>query len=255
EGKAMAQRKAGSGDDEARSVRRRQEKAWQPERRLSSSVYEQVRERICLLSYRPGTILRETELAEQFGVSRTPVRQALQKLESEGFVEAKNGVGTIVTGFDFAAMRDVYDLRLKLAELIGQLRPNVCTNSHVEAMEALLDRARALRQQRDTEAFWRINHERQGIIGSLIGNSALRHMYDLYYYQTARVWFQVVDAMWDEQVDALCTELSDLIRAMRAGDTQAVAYVERNHLSFYMVLIGRFISGQLDDRGQQMALD
>ena len=42
---------------------------------------------------------------------------------------------------------------------------------------------------------------------------------------------------------------------MRAGDTQAVAYVERNHLSFYMVLIGRFISGQLDDRGQQMALD
>lgn len=234
---------------------RRQEKAWQPERRLSSSVYEQVRERICLLAYPPGTILREAELAEQFGISRTPVRQALQKLESEGFVEAKNGVGTIVTGFDFRAMRDVYDLRLKLAELIGQLRPNPCTDSHREAMETLLVRARALKQDRDTEEFWRINHERQGVIGSLIGNSALRHMYDLYYYQTARVWFQMVDAMWDDQVDALCTELGDLIRAMTLGDTQAVAYVERNHLSFYMALIGRFIAGRLDERPRPTAAD
>lgn len=249
----MAQRKTEAVVGEGSSVSRRQDGAWQPERRLSSSVYEQVRERICLLTYRPGTILRETELAAQFGVSRTPVRQALQKLESEGFVEAKNGVGTIVTGFDFGAMRDIYDLRLKLAELIGELRPNPCTDSHIETMEALLDRARALSERRDTEEFWRINHERQGVIGSLIGNSALRQMYDLYYYQTARVWFQVVDAMWDDQVDALCTELSDLIRAMKAGDTQAVAFVERNHLSFYMVLIGRFISGQLADRGRQAA--
>jgi hypothetical protein len=50
--------------------------------------------------------------------------------------------------------------------------------------------------------------------------------------------------MWEDQVDALCAELSDIIRAMRSGDTQAIAYAERNHLCFYMVLIGRFISGQ-----------
>lgn len=246
----MTQTTTESASGDTKMTRRLQQQPWQPTRRLSSSIYEEVRERICLMRYPPGALLRETELAEEFGVSRTPIRQVLQKLESEGFVEAKNGVGTIVTGFDFKAMRDIYDLRLKLAELIGQLNPNVCTDAHRDTMEKLLVRARALKERRDTEEFWRINHERQGVIASLIGNMALRQMYDQFYYQTARVWFQVVDAMWDDQVDALCTELSDLIRAMKAGDTQAVAYVERNHLSFYMVLIGRFIGGQLGDRTQ-----
>ena len=217
-------------------------------RNLSAFVYEQVRERICLLRYPPGTLLRETELAKEFSVSRTPIREVLQRLEVEDFVETKNGVGTIVTGVDFKAFKDVYDLRLKLAELIGQLSPNPCTDAHISEMGALLERARALSDVRDTEEFWRINHERQRIIASLIGNTALRRMYDLFYYQTARVWFQLVVEMWPEQVDALCTELGDLIRAMKSGDTQAVAFVERNHLSFYMTLIGRFMSGQLPAR-------
>lgn len=215
---------------------------------LSTFVYEEVRERICLLRYPPGTLLRETELAKEFNVSRTPIREVLQRLEVEDFVETKNGVGTIVTGVDFKAFKDVYNLRLKLAELIGQLSPNPCTDAHISEMGDLLERARALTEARDTEEFWRINHERQRIIASLIGNTALRRMYDLFYYQTARVWFQLVVDMWPEQVDALCTELGDLIRAMKSGDTQAVAYVERNHLSFYMTLIGRFMSGQLPTR-------
>ncbi len=220
---------------------------------LSKSIYEEVRERICLLRYPPGEVLREVELAEEFGVSRTPIRQVLQKLENDGLVEAKNGVGTIVTGFDYRLMKDIYDLRLKLAELIGQLSPVPCTDAHRSEMRRLLERARQLRYNRNTEEFWRINHERQKVISSLIGNTALRRMYDHFYYQTGRVWFQIVDVMWQEQVEALCTELSDLIRAMEMGDTQSVAFVERNHLSYYMALIGRFLSGELpkktaDDR-------
>jgi len=213
--------------------------ARRPKRSASSDVYDVLRERICLLRYPPGRTLHETELAREFGLSRTPIRQVLQKLEFQGFVETRNGVGTIVTGVDYNAFRDVYDLRLKLAELIGELSPNVCTPARQSAMERLRNRARELTRRRDTEEFWRINHERQGIIASLIGNTALRQMYDLFYYQTARVWYQLVDALWDEQVDALRTELCDLVRAMRSGDTRAVAYVERNHLRFYMTLIER----------------
>ncbi|MCR9121014.1 MAG: GntR family transcriptional regulator [Phyllobacteriaceae bacterium] len=225
---------------------------------LSKSIYEEIRERICLLRYPPGDVLREAELAEEFGVSRTPIRQVFQKLEIDGLVETRNGVGTIVTGFDFVQMKDVYELRLKLAELIAQLSPKPCSDFHRSGMEQLLNRAAQLKGSRDTGEFWRINHERQKIIASLIGNTALRDMYDQFYYQTGRVWFQMVDVMWDDQVEALCAELRDLIRAMELGDTQAVAYVERNHLSFYMGLIGRFISGELpkaDSSGSNWFVD
>jgi DNA-binding GntR family transcriptional regulator len=213
-------------------------------RGLSATIYGELRERICLLRYAPGDVLREAELATEFGVSRTPVRQVLQRLEFEGFVETKNGVGTIVTGVDFKEFKDVYEFRLKLAELIGQLGARAVAEADIAGIEALLNRANKLRSVKSSEEFWRINHERQEIVGSLITNSALRSIFDLLYYQTARVWFRLADVMWDEQIDALCTELTDILRAMKAGDTQAIGYVERNHLRFYMVLIGRFISGQ-----------
>ena len=207
--------------------------------RLASVVYEEIRNRICMLRYPPGHLLHENRLAQEFGISRTPVRQVLQKLEIEGFVETRSGVGTIVTGVDFAAFHDVYALRLKLAELIGDLSPNAPTPAQAQAMRALLDRARRLKETRGTEEFWQINHERQSLISSLIGNSALRELYDSYYYRTARVWYQAIAQMWDEQIDALCAELQDLIRAIASGDPKAVAYVERNHLSYYMALLGR----------------
>jgi DNA-binding GntR family transcriptional regulator len=207
--------------------------------RLASVVYEEIRNRICMLRYPPGHLLHENRLAQEFGISRTPVRQVLQKLEIEGFVETRSGVGTIVTGVDFTAFRDVYALRLKLAELIGDLSPNTPTPAHAQAMQALLDRAQRLKDSRDTEEFWQINHERQSLISSLIGNSALQELYDSYYYRTARVWYEAIAQMWDEQIDALCAELQDLTRAIASGDPKAVAYVERNHLSYYMTLLGR----------------
>src|SRR5262249_7437938 len=56
-------------------------------------IYETMRQRIAIRHYPPGAWLKEQEIAAEFGVSRTPVRQALQQLETEGLVEIKNGVG------------------------------------------------------------------------------------------------------------------------------------------------------------------
>lgn len=221
-------------DERARLVRLRT-----GSERLAGAVYEDVRNRICMLQYPPGYVIHENRLALEYGISRTPVRQVLQKLEIEGFVETRSGVGTIVTGVDFAAFQDVYALRLKLAELIGELSPNPPMRAHRLAMEALLERAEQLKAMRNTEEFWRINHDRQGLISSLIGNAALRELYDSYYYRTARIWYEVVSEIWDEQIEALCVELSDLIRAIASGDAKAVAYVERNHLSYYMTMLAR----------------
>lgn len=216
--------------------------------RLASVVYEEIRNRICMLRYPPGHLIHENKLAQEFGISRTPVRQVLQKLEIEGFVETRSGIGTIVTGVDFAAFRDVYALRLKLAELIGDLSPNMPMPAHAQAMRALLERAQRLKETRNTEEFWQINHERQSLIASLIGNTALKELYDSYYYRTARVWYEALSQAWDEQIDALCAELQDLTRAIVSSDPKAVAYVERNHLSYYMTLLGRLAPRPVAER-------
>ena len=59
---------------------------------LSEQAYNQIKDAICAGRIAPGDILSESRLAEDLGMSRTPVREALRSLASEGFLEIKNGV-------------------------------------------------------------------------------------------------------------------------------------------------------------------
>src|SRR5205823_1498223 len=84
-------------------------------------LYAIIRDRICTLEYPPGMRLSEEVLAAEFGVSRTPVRRVLTRLETEGLVEARHGVGTIVTDADLAELAQFYPIRMELAVLVGRL--------------------------------------------------------------------------------------------------------------------------------------
>ena len=93
------------------------------QRRKFQLMYDALRTRICLLDYAPGQRLSEEKLAEEFGVSRTPLRRVLGRLESEGLLESVQSVGTIVTDVDIEELAQAYQLRMELAELIGRLSP------------------------------------------------------------------------------------------------------------------------------------
>ncbi len=103
-------------------------------------IYRILRDRICLLDYPPGTRLSEEELAKEFATSRTPVRRVLGRLESEGLVEARHGVGTIVTDVELEDVAQVYHLRMELAVLIGRLSPIARTQDDLRRIRTLIER-------------------------------------------------------------------------------------------------------------------
>lgn len=195
-------------------------------------IHRVLRDRICLLTYRPGELLVEAELAAEFNVSRTPVRQALQRLDYEGLVETKNGVGTTVTGVGFREFKDVYALRLRLSEMIGDFGAVARAADALKAIEPLGPRIEALLQRRDTEQFWQINHILHLAINALIDNSAMRETHDRLYHQASRAWYIFIDRMWDEEVLFLKNEVDELCCALRAGDLRAVGFVQRNYISY-----------------------
>jgi DNA-binding GntR family transcriptional regulator len=89
---------------------------------LNGSI-ERLRDRICLFEYPPGGRLSEEELAEEFSISRTPVRRVLGRVEVEGLIEARHGVGHIVTSVRLEELAQIYQLRMELAVLVGRLSP------------------------------------------------------------------------------------------------------------------------------------
>ena len=202
------------------------------ERIPATTIFETLRDRICLLEYPPGTLLREAALAREFGVSRTPIRAVLQRLSHLGLIESRDGVGTIVTDPTFQEIREIYQMRIRLAELIGTMAPHPFRPEHGQALEHLQLRAAALQEHFDIREYWHINHDLHFLIARTIGNSALRQMWDHLYFQAARIWYQHARSDPEGVAMSLAAELAEVGRAIEENDATALGYIQRNHIAY-----------------------
>ena len=215
-----------------------------PARNGHEEIHAEMRERIALLVYPPGTMLSENRLAEEFGVSRTPIRRVLHRLEFEGLISVKHGVGTIVTPIDMVYLKQVYELRFKLIDLIAELSPAHVSAGDLAILEGLLGEARALRAEPDTLALARLYLRFSEELLRAIGNRPLREIADRLFHQTSRVWFQLLPAMdWDEEVDAIVDEIGEVLAALRARDMRRVSETRRRHFEACLQRINRHLSG------------
>lgn len=84
-------------------------------------AYEAIQNAILGGRYRPGTRLNERDVADELGVSRTPVREAIRKLTADGFVRHRPNSGVTVLELSERSMTDLADLRAHLAEMAGRV--------------------------------------------------------------------------------------------------------------------------------------
>lgn len=107
-----------------------------PERSLAETAYEKIKTRIFDFELLPGDRFTETEMAEHLSMSRTPAREALYRLEREGFLQVHLRIGWSVRPFDFRQFENSYDLRLILEE--ASVR-RLCDLAERPGIEALKD--------------------------------------------------------------------------------------------------------------------
>lgn len=102
--------------------------------RASSKAFEAIRSRIISGEFAPGTHLKEEELAEVCGVSRTPIRDALRSLAAEDYVNVVPNHGTFVTKWSRDDIRDIFTLRAMLEGYAAQLGAELVTIEHIEEL-------------------------------------------------------------------------------------------------------------------------
>jgi DNA-binding GntR family transcriptional regulator len=83
-------------------------------RDLKNLAYEILREKLINCEYKPGTMLNETQLSEDLGFSRTPIRQALNRIEQEGFIRILPKKGIYVTDVSLNDVRQIFQARLEI---------------------------------------------------------------------------------------------------------------------------------------------
>lgn len=208
-------------------------------------MHRALRRRIALLDHPPGALLSENKLAAEFGVSRTPIRKVLHALEFEGLVEIAPGVGTIVTALDLRYLKQVYALRLRLIDLIGELPLAPLSAPDAALLEGLRQRAAALRGvDPDPRALAEVYLDFHEALLRVIANRPLREVSDRLFVQTSRMWLQLLPEMdWATEVDTALEELTDVTQALRDRDGARVAEVRRAHFRAMLQRMNAVLAG------------
>jgi DNA-binding GntR family transcriptional regulator len=193
-------------------------------------VADQLRRAIMRGTLRPGTQLGEVELASRLGVSRGPLREAMQRLIAEGLLLSQRHRGIFVRDLDIDDVRDVYTARLAVEQAAGRLILGSGAGESVAALltEGLLameDAARVV----DAVALADADHAFHATLVAASGSPRLRRMADGLLVETRMCLAALQQTA--PPADALLAEHRLLRDAVRAGDADRLAAVLEEHMA------------------------
>ena len=150
---------------------------------LSAGIREVLRREILEGKYSQGEALGEAQLAERFGVSRTPIREALRELETESLVEIRPNRGAAVIGISREDIRDIYSIRSLLEGWAATKAAERATDDKLEEIAELVDLMELYEQRGDVEKLVNLDHRFHEKIYSLSGNRIMeRKLSELHEY-------------------------------------------------------------------------
>lgn len=208
----------------------------------SQEIYEELRGRICLLQYEPGKMISENALAAEFNISRSRMRSVMWQLESDGLINISKGSGAVVTVVDIKSLKEVYVVRQKLIELVGEIRPARIPDSLITSLEELLQKTREMDDNFEPLTLGKLYYDFHRAMLKTVRNKFLKEITDTLYHRTARVWLQLLpDLDWAEEVALMCDEIERVVKALRNEDMPAVAKIRHEHMAKLLQRINNYL--------------
>ncbi len=193
---------------------------------LSEQAYHDIRRMIVRLDLAPGAIVREDVLQQQLGTGRTPIREALQRLERDQFVTIVPRRGVYVSGVDVSELTLLYETRATLEPFATRLACARGKPAHWEQMtEALAGCVLPGSSAFQLIEIDRICHE---IIWAAADNRFLTSTLDMLYAQSDRLWHMYL-ADVDDMAEAV-QQHTEILDALVAADADAAAALVEAHI-------------------------
>ena len=181
---------------------------------MNIDIYKQLHTRILFIEYEPGQILKEQTLAQEFGVSRTPLRTVLFRLEWEHLIKILPRTGVQVTELELNRIMNVYQARLELEEVIGRLAAERFAPHHFDGLDGFLKDCDRLIDHKDPKGLATIDFSIKTLFHEAAGNPYLKEMSDRLYALTFRLWYFNMIKMnteeWNNETAAVKKELSEM---------------------------------------------
>ncbi|RNC68011.1 MAG: GntR family transcriptional regulator [Desulfuromonadales bacterium] len=126
---------------------------------LREKILETIRDAIMTGALKPGEKVAEPDLAERFGISRTPIREAFRQLESEGYLTVIPRKGAVVSAFSAKDVEEFYAIKSILEGYAARRACEKLSGKEIERLNAINDRLRHLADEGDVKHFFRVHND------------------------------------------------------------------------------------------------
>lgn len=155
-----------------------------PSRSIQNEAYEHIKKKIMMCEYRPNQLLSESVLLEDLGCSRTPVREAIRRLEQEGLATVLPKRGIVVSGFTISDIKAIFEVRMLIEPYAVQTYGDALAE---EDLNRFLDLFQHWQERREQLDFYQVDDEFHRTLISALPNEYLHDLYSRIQTQNVRL--------------------------------------------------------------------
>lgn len=197
-------------------------------RSIADTVFDRIEADILNGTLPPGELLTELKLCELLSVSRTPVREALNRLRQEGLIE-ESGKGAVVVGITDRDLDDIYEIRLRVEGLATAMCAEVITDGELKQLEETVALQEYYTSRRDSDSIRNLDSEFHRLIYSFCGSRILSELLSDLHRKVQR--FRRSSVEDPDRARAAAKEHGEILDALRSRDRDraerlAVAHIK-----------------------------
>lgn len=200
-------------------------------------VYEILKSRIISLVYSPGQVLNEADIANEFEISRTPVRKIFEQLKNKKLLNIIPRYGAQVAPIDFRYMKSVFEVVRELDSYATRLATEKISEDDIKELEDIIERMKNYNIDSDFQTIITEDEKFHEIVIKSCENPCLVEILLDLHMHTERLWFYSQQDLTDTFL--FYDTLSKVAEAMKARDVSKAEHAAKKHIDDFVKLIKR----------------
>ncbi len=197
---------------------------------LREKILENIRDAIISGSLKAGSRVSEPELAERYGISRTPIREALRQLESEGYLTVIPRRGAVVSEFSQKDVEDFYAIKSILEGYAARQACSRLTDRELDKLQTNNKRLHDLAEQNDIKTFFKVHNDFHEMFIKAADNERLRELITSVVTRFQRLRFMSLSLPGRMKISA--QEHEKIIEAFRRRDAETAETLVRKNAEY-----------------------
>jgi DNA-binding GntR family transcriptional regulator len=197
-----------------------------------SLAYEEIKQRIITLVYKPGSYLNEAMLSDDLEFGKTPIRQAIDQLRLEGMLDVLPRKGLIVRPVSFDEIKQIANVRLVLEGHCAALAADRINASDLEKLSDILSKTKDFAEAQDTAELMKLDREFHSTISNACREQVLAEILLGLHDRSLRFWF--ISLSEKHQVANILKEHKKIFAALQSRNPEAARLAAEDHIRSFL---------------------